>query len=777
MKKPNGKSPAARRREAKRVQVRRRKVERRRGATASRDAVTPSLWRAGEQPAPVLPRLGSTGGDLVVDGHGQPPGSGGWGPRGRAGRGASTGRAAAGAVGALKRGARTYWWQLLPAGATVAATAGAAVDPRAAMLALTALGGAGLVSAAKGPERIAGRAWLSTRERNIAGHWGGGAALWAGGFGTGLWHLNLAGVAALAALTGAQTWAWMGSRKPHRKPKARLSEQTRALVSAWPFTVAVNGPDPLIGSGVIPSSVSEPHPGTIALSVQLRDGIHSGAALGQDVTNWFERALSMGVGTASTEAVRDDAGRLRIVLTPSRHLEKTTATWDGLELLPDGRIPLAVTREGKDAHVALYNEDGVEHAGIFGTTGGGKSNTLVAMVVPGVRAGREVLWYADGGDGTSAGFLAGACDWWAVGDVQVRCDMIAAAHAVMRARKKTRAAAGLSSWRGLAEPYLVLTLIFDEATTILRELPPAFAAMVFEMLREGRKLGVRVIQSTQDPMGTDLIGGRQARDLMAGGGSLIGHRPGGSTANTLTGTSTATAVDLRELPGEPGWCAVIRRGQVVARAARVRYASPDEVKAILAGTTPPTLTGDEATTAGAAYRDRLTGTAAAAGQEAAKAAMDGTPSPSPVGDLSVGTDEPAPDAPPIVETDPRAEQAIRSGALIDDSGPTVAAAEVEPAPGPAGSGGTVSPLFPELQPALTGAAAATAHQAEMTVAAVRGELAAAGSAGLTRAELARRTGAAERSIGRALTRLDKDGAAVQDPVSRAWSLRKVRDAA
>jgi hypothetical protein len=146
---------------------------------------------------------------------------------------------------------------------------------------------------------------------------------------------------------------------------------------------------------------------------------------------------------------------------------------------------------------------------------------------------------------------------------------------------------------------------------VLGEISRAEAEMFAEVLREGRKLGVRGAQSTQDPLGDGLIGGRKARGQMGGAGSLIGHRPGDGTANTLTASSTSERIDLRELPPEPGWCAIFRRGAVLSRACRVRKPTEAHVRSLLDGFVPRALDGDDLDAAGADYRRRTRGVDAA----------------------------------------------------------------------------------------------------------------------------------------------------------------------
>lgn len=601
---------------------RRSAVERsaaRKGSALTRKRHLPATTRPSGQLAPVvqLPRLGQ------VDQEQQQAGP------------SKTERASR-----LSRWLWRHRWQLTPftaSAATVIGASGGAATSTA--LLVGAVGAAAHGLANRGPDTLGGRAWLSRRERTIAGNWSFGAAAWAACVEFGLWGVDVGGLLALGALTGLQTTAWLNSRKPLTAGgTGTLSGPAADLMAAWPHTIAVNGPTPLRKSHIVPASVSEPAPGALTFAVELAEDVHGQDAVGDDVRRRLERALYMGIGTVELATDRQNSALVRVTLTPTRHLELAPAGWDGPVLNEDGTMPLATERSSVGVDIALFNEDGVEHAGVFGTSGAGKSNTVVTMLLPGVVAGLETVWYIDGGQGTSAGHLAGACDWWAVDGPTEWEAVIAAAHTVMRARKARRTS---SRWHGRAETDPVLTLCIDEASTVRGQISQRHHKMVAELLREGRKLGVRVIQITQDPMGDELIGGRVARGLMGGAGSLIGHRPGDGTANVLTGSSTSESIDLRALPPEPGWVGIIRRGTVLSRAARVRYAADEAVLDVLTDVTPRALAGEDLAAAGPAYRTRITGLAAAARMRGEEPASEPhTPTQTVLASPSADVDEP-----------------------------------------------------------------------------------------------------------------------------------------
>jgi DNA-binding transcriptional ArsR family regulator len=518
---------------------------------------------------------------------------------------------------AVRKAASRHRWELTPAYATLTTIGAVAVIPGPATIGMTTAALLALAAAHKLSDTVGGRTWLSKIERHVAARWLSGAAGWT----TGVWVAGSAGMhwtglsvgfaaAALGAVTGPQTAAWLRSRRIRDTDDEdiELSDQAKALLVAWPHTIgSPTGPEKLQGSHIVPSTLREPAPGTIAFAVNLRDDVHAEDAVSPELRKHLERVLRMGIGTVDLNVDREDSGQIQVTLTPTRHLEKVAAVWNGPILNEDGTIPLADTPDQREIPVALFNETGVEHGLIVGTSNTGKSFTLAAMVLPGVAAGLEVVFYIDGGRGTSAPHLAGACDWWAVDDPEEWIQAINAAHTVMRARKNRRSAAKLSKWRGRAETDPVLTLVIDEATTVKGDLPEQSQEQVMEILREGRKLGVRCVQVTQDPMGDDLIGGRKARGLMGGTGTVIGHRPGEGTANMLTGSGSSQKIDLLALPPEPGWCGIIRRGQVLAKAARVKYATEEKVQGTVDSIDLRSLVGGDMAAAGAAYASRVQG--------------------------------------------------------------------------------------------------------------------------------------------------------------------------
>lgn len=650
----------------------------------------------------------------------------------------------------LERAGRWLWahrWPLTPPAAVGGAAAAAVLAPGLATAAAVAASG-GLWAWTRHGRPIRDRMWLSVRERRAAATWCTAAAAWtplaaALPLPVGIEALGLLGAAAWPA------WVWWTSRRirPAEAPaEPGMSAQAAELVAAWPATIAATGPEQLRGSRIVAETMSEPAPGSYAFAVELAEAVHAQDAAGDAVRRYLERALRLPVGTAALEADRDDCARLRITLTPTRHLERVDAPWPGPVLADDGTFPLALCPDGKSVDGAAWNERGVEHFFVVGTTGAGKSVTTGALLLPGVMNRREVVFYVDGGTGASAAHLAGAMDWWAVTE-QEWVAAIECAYAVLKDRKARRGAMGLSSWRGAAERDPILTLYLEEATTVLETLAPKvrdrLAAMAREIAREGRKFGVRFGQAVQDPMGTDTLGGRKVKGLLSGGGTVVGHRPGDKTAAFLSVGSTAEKIDLTALPGEPGWAAVIRRGQVLSRAARIRHASEDAVTAVLEGFVPRGLDGSDAAAAGAVYAARTHGVDAAARMREARQAEAAGRDPRTVGEQTTTA------APADVEL-------LALGEHQAGTGPVEALQDA-----PATSPGSLVP-----GPRLNAGAQAARAEAEANRAAVLDALAEGPCA---RIDLVRATGLGRTTIGRILADLAQAEAITRTP-DHKWTL-------
>lgn len=572
-----------------------------RGGRVVRSTFNQRGQQAQPAPVPLLPQLGPDGQLVYAPAPEQAPVK-------------RPGEDAARAFHAARKWSWRYRWQLTPVAATAGTAIGAGVAPVATVLGLGAVAGAAALTAKKGPDEIHGRKWLSRAERVVTARWAVSAAVWTAGIGLAnvaglVWsaHSAMLAAAALGAMTGWPSVEWLKSRRIRRedKPADDRSEGARALMAAWPTAVAMAGPDELIGSRIV--DVAEPDPGTIVADVELRDGVHAETVTGNKVRQWLERALGMGVGTAKVELNRDHAGRIRLVLTPSRHLEQVSKLWPGPVLHADGRAMVAITPDGRDVPLSLYGDDGIRHLMVIGSTGSGKTNAYNVLLLPLVLAGRSVLVYVDGKRGTSSPMLSVAIDHVALKPDEW-ADAIEMVHAIMCDREDRYGEMGLDKF-DVNGPDPIIELVIDEGRTVARSLTDRQHELVGEISERGRALGVALRVGVQRPSAESVPGGIDVRDnLMGAAGNVIGLRPGGSVAKGLTLTSTSADIDLLSLPTGGGWCAVLREGELEAAKARILHI-PDDAALVphLQGFTPRTLTGDDATAAGEVYANRRTG--------------------------------------------------------------------------------------------------------------------------------------------------------------------------
>ncbi|WP_433169901.1 hypothetical protein [Kribbella sp. CA-247076] len=498
-----------------------------------------------------------------------------------------------------RRLAWRHRWQLTPIVASAGTAIGAgAVSPVLTVLGLAATAGAGYLTAEKGPDELGGRVWLSRAERRIVGRWAAGAGVWSAGLGVanaaGL-HWTAAAVViaagALGVLTGSPVVDWLKSRSIRRDDDVTPERSAAAsqLIAAWPHAV-LNGPEGLAGSVIV--GLDEPEPGTIVAVVQLRADVHAEKVATAEVRQWLERSLNIGVGTAKVSLVRDNAGQVRIELTPSRQLEKVSKLWTGPRLYDDGRAPVAVTPAGREACIRLFDTNGVRHLMLIGSSNSGKSNAYNVVLLPLVLSGRSVVLYVDGKRGTSSPEIAGVMDLAALEPLAWK-RAIRIAHRVLVAREKRYGQMGLSGF-DVNGPDPVLELVIDEGRTVQEAIDGKPEERMVEAISErGRALGVSLKLAVQNAEAGQVPGGMNVKtNLMGAGGNVIGLRPGTSSGATMTLSATSEEVDLRSLPEGGGWSAILSGGIVAAERARVEHiAKPDQLKPFLDGFAPRGLLG------------------------------------------------------------------------------------------------------------------------------------------------------------------------------------------
>ncbi len=643
-------------------------------------------------------------------------------------------------VRALGRGVWRRRWELTPIAAAAGVAAWSATDPNAAALACAVLGGCAHASAHYLPERIAGRIWLSAKERTMIASWAAGATVWSAAASAGWVASTPAGILALGALTGAQSVSWMKSRRirPDQTTQAGpvMSEQAAALIAAWPWTVALKAPDPLLGSFIDPASMSEPAAGAYAFQVELRTDVHAETATGNEIRCYLERALRLPVGTVQTQIDRDDCARLSVTMTPARHLETADAPWPGPVLTDQGTMPVALTPSGEQVAIELHNTSGIRHLTLIGSSGAGKSVAAAALMLPGPLAGREVIFFVDGKRGTSSPRTARALDMVAVTEDQWAA-AVRIVHRIMTDRQVRYGRAGIDEYNALTSPDPIITLWIDEATGVRNSLEEALIKLVLAMLREGRSLGVRVVQCVQRPQFDSYVGGIAARELMMGSaGATVALKPGGSSSGDLTLDGTSETIDLASLPDGGGWCAILQSSKVLAPAARMYHATAERVAAELEGFTAPSLTGFDLAAAGKEYTTRLTGAAWIEQMATARAQLAAGIHPS-----SGAT---VPIAAPIQDTPEWTSEPSISAGPGEESPPTAPSS------------------CPQLASIASASQKAAAAQAALNRATVLGALRATPT-GMTRQDIVTATGLPKSTVRRALFTLRTDGEATTIP--------------
>ncbi|HEY3561787.1 MAG TPA: hypothetical protein VGL05_30185 [Kribbella sp.] len=527
-----------------------------------------------------------------------------------------------------------YRWQLAPLAASGVTAVGAAIAPALTLLGLAAVAAAGYVSAAKGPDEIAGRVWLSRAERRLLGRWAAGAWVWSAG----VWIANAAGLdwsagslavalSALGLATGEQVVGWLKSRQIRRtepETQAELSAGAVQLRDAWPHAV-LNGPAGLAGSVIV--DLEEPEAGTYIVIVQLRADVHAATVATDEVRQWLERALHMGVDTARVEPVRDDAGRIKLILTPSRQLEKVEKIWPGPVLYADGRVPVAVTLDGKEVCLRIYNSSGVYHHLLLGSSGSGKSNTLNVMLLPTVVERLSVMVYLDGKLGTSSPRLARAMDT-AIRKTELFGKAIEMVHRIMKSRQERYGDLGDDDFVVSPTGDPIIELVIDECNVVKKYLTARHEEMLEDLAVTGRSLGIALKYSGQRGAAEDLPGGMAVRDQMMGSvGNVVGLRPGGTHSQTTTLQATTEEIDLLALPGGDnagGWCGILLAGKVAGYPARMMFdpKKNSRVDNVLDGFVPRELEGEDRKAAGEFYESRPTGAAWYATQQAKRKARD-----------------------------------------------------------------------------------------------------------------------------------------------------------
>lgn len=474
------------------------------------------------------------------------------------------------------RAAWKHRFRLAPLYLALSATFGVLAGIGLGMSGALGLTAVGAEVAARTEWKVRGRMLLSARERHLAALGLAATAMWCVVAST-LTFLHPLITASLlpAALVGPSI-GWVRGRKPTPPPVPVYSALAQHVLDGWAGDISVgDGPRAMRGSVPLLDTLEEPTDGALAINFQLARNVHADDAVGAATRKSIEALLGMPKDTVRLETIRDHSTQVRAVFTPARHLEvEGGLEWPGPVLYEDGLMPLAETADGGTVAIPLFTKSGIRHGAITGTSDAGKSVSSVSVLLPGVKAGVEIVLLVDGKRGTSTPYLRPVCGKYARLPQQWGI-LIDIAHKIMIDREERRGALGLHEWRTLEEADPIITLFIDEATTVNRQISGKQVRHVSEMLEHGRAVGVRVIQASQSPAAEDLIGGVQARGLMGGAGFMICHRAGGSGASRLTLDSTNVDVSLKGLPN--GQAAVTVTGQLVGYPAQVRHATKERV--------------------------------------------------------------------------------------------------------------------------------------------------------------------------------------------------------
>lgn len=433
-----------------------------------------------------------------------------------------------------------------------------------------------------------GRMLLSIRERKIAAAGAGATAAWAALMSIPVSLPWFAGPAVLSTALGWPTVLWVSSRQAPPPPVALRSPFAQAALDGWAEEISVGGGVRMMhGSVPIEDSIQEPAPDTLIMRVKLARSVHSADAISSVSRRGIERAyaesMGMGVDTVTLRAVREDPSIVEVVLAPGRPLEvEGGMPYQGPILYENGLMPLADCTDGTVIDIPLHDDSGVKHGFITGTSGAGKSATTADVILPGVIARIELVIYCDGKAGASTPIeIDPAVTRMAITPAQWMA-AIEMVDRILEDRKARFAKKRKNTFVVGTETLPIITLLLDEATDINAGILGKHVKMVATIARQGRSLGIRVVQVTQSPAAEDIIGDVAVRNLITSSGWVIAHRAGGSGASRLTlDSAPGVDIDLRGLLN--GQAAILAEGRVLAPLAAVRHATKPSIAAALIG--------------------------------------------------------------------------------------------------------------------------------------------------------------------------------------------------
>lgn len=443
---------------------------------------------------------------------------------------------------------------------------------------------------------------LTLHERRAAGLGLVAVVVWLGITATPMPGWLSAGV--LLALVGYPSWLWL--RSPWRGKPKPLDPRTVLILNAWAEVVAVRGPVALQGSKVMLDTLTEVPGGGLGFTVRL-DGHHPSNAVADEIRKEIETVLSpppisMPMDSVTLVAVKDDGGadRIRVTMSPTRHLQAQPIVWPG-PVIRDGLVPMGEDVGGAVVSTPIWDGSGCKPFVSSGATNQGKSNTTAVAVAPSVldETIQEVVIYVDGGRGSSSSAMNKMATMKAITPEEWDT-ALQVAHAICVDRQKTMGEQNLDEWNAKTSPWHSIILVISEPNTVKNALTKARNDEFQSLSQICRKTGVRWAQEPQNTRDDQMLGGVVARNQVAANGSLFIHYPGGSSA-----ASSATdgldvpgiAATVNGLDAIPGMAVVVSEKKIISKVARI-YNCKKELNQLLddklnAGWRPPTFSDRE----------------------------------------------------------------------------------------------------------------------------------------------------------------------------------------
>ncbi|HET9654830.1 MAG TPA: hypothetical protein VFP72_05720, partial [Kineosporiaceae bacterium] len=337
--------------------------------------------------------------------------------------------------------------------------------------------------------------------------------------------------------------------------------------------VALDHPAPQVATAVV--HVPGIHVRRLPLDT-LRDGLEALA----DAAGIEHPALGA-LHTGAVEIVPTGVSQLQVTVSWSRELAETSLAYNPPPGLPEGAVWLGKGEDrtdvlvqgwerGADGKVSCY------HAKVIGKTGSGKSVSLRAMLIGGLKAGTELPIPLDA-KGESLDELvamvpghkiARDADSWQRG--------VELFGAIFLSRKQRQGTP--DAWTEPRPDDPMVTLILDEASVARLGLAPEHHEIVRQAGMQTRSLGMRVIQASQPPLVDDWVGGGTWR---AQATITILHTMRDETHARIANQGLDRDLDLTRMPKH--FAAVAHDSEITSAKCRVALITEGDVAAI---TTP-----------------------------------------------------------------------------------------------------------------------------------------------------------------------------------------------